>query len=246
QTAGYQRPPEKGKSSMNVHARSFAAAALLAAGFSAVVPGTTTAQMTKNKSESLDALTTYSERLSTSQSFDSIEGLHSALSPAVEAAWNKFRLSSGEWTASIDARSGAIASADGAGVPWVPGKGNQLSGRTAPDLSVLEGIARRFVADNANLLGVDPSSLVLNSSRSGQPADYLWFVDFDVTRGGIPVENARVVFRVNHGNLVQFGTEFVPPGDVAVPPVKLTKKAAQQVLSDYVGGLNPLTDTILD
>jgi len=240
---------------MNVNVRRFAAAALFAAGFSAVLPGTAAAQMVKGKSEALDALSVRSERLNISGGIDSLDALSSALAPTVNNSWNQFRATNGDWTASIDSRNGLIASADGAGIPWVPGRGNRLTksdiatflgARNKPDLAVLESIARKFIANNAKLIGVDAASLVLNSGRSGQPSDYLWFVDFDVVRAGIPVEGARVVFRVNHGNLIQWGTEFVPAADVAVPPVKLGYKAALASLSSYVGGLSPLTDRIIE
>ncbi|HXU32508.1 MAG TPA: proprotein convertase P-domain-containing protein [Thermoanaerobaculia bacterium] len=240
---------------MNVNVRRFAAVALFAAGVTAVLPGTAAAQMVKGKAEALDALSVRSDRLNVSGGIDSIDALSSALAPTVNNSWNQFRASHGEWTAAIDSRNGLIASAEGAGIPWVPGRGNRLTkadiasllgGRNKPDLTVLESIARNFVAKNGKLIGVDPASLVLNSGRSGQPSDYLWFVDFDVVRAGIPVEGARVVFRVNHGNLIQWGTEYVPAQDVAVPPVKIGYKAALASLSSYVGGLSPLTDRILE
>ncbi|HEV7667444.1 MAG TPA: hypothetical protein VGS22_02890, partial [Thermoanaerobaculia bacterium] len=240
---------------MNVNVRRFAAAALLAAGFSAVLPGTAAAQMVKGKIEALDALSVRSERLNISGGIDSIDALASALAPTVNNGWNQFRAAHGEWTASIDSRNGLIASADGAGIPWVPGRGNRLTkadiapflgARNKPDLSVLESIARKFIANNGKLIGVDPASLVLNSGRSGQPADYLWFVDFDVVRGGIPVEGARVVFRVNHGNLIQWGTEYVPAADAVMPQVKVSYKEALASLSSYVGGLSPLTDRLIE
>jgi hypothetical protein len=240
---------------MNVNVRRIAAVALFAAGVSAVLPGTAAAQMVKGKFGTLDSLSVRSERLNIGGGIDSIDALASALAPAANNSWNQFRATNGDWTAAVDSKSGLIASADGAGIPWVPGRGNRLTrsdiasvlgGRAKPDLAVLESIARNFIAKNGKLIGVDASSLVLNAGRSGQPSDYLWFVDFDVVRAGIPIENARVVFRVNHGNLIQWGTENLPPADVAVPQVKLSPKAALAILSSYVGGLSPLTDRILE
>ncbi len=240
---------------MNVNVRRLVTATLFAAGFSTLLPGTAGAQKAKEPNEALDALTVRSERLNVSGSIDSIDALSSALTPVINRSWTDFLGRYGEWTASIDSRNGLIGSADGAGIPWVPGRGNRLvrseiarylGDRSKPDLSVLEAIARQFVADNTSLIGVDPATLRLNTGRSGQPADYLWFVDFDVTRGGIPVEGSRVVFRVNHGNLVQWGTEYLPPADVAVPPIKVSAKAALTILSSYVGGFSPLTDKVLE
>ncbi len=240
---------------MNVNVRRLAAAALFAAGFSAVLPGTAAAQVVKEKTSALDALSVRSERMNLSGAIDSIDALASALAPEVNNNWNQFRAVHGEWTAAIDSRNGLIASADGAGIAWVPGRGNRLTnadiaqylgGRSKPDLSVMEAIARKFVAENAKLVGVDAASLVLNSGRSGGPADYLWFVDFDVVRAGIPVDNARVVFRVNHGNLIQWGTEYVPTADVAVPKVVISQRTALANLASYVGGINPATDTMIE
>ena len=105
---------------MNVNVRRFAAAMLFAAGVSAVLPGTATAQMVKGKFGALDALSVRSERLNIGGGIDSIDALASALAPAANNSWNQFRAGNGDWTAAVDSKSGLIASADGAGIPWVP------------------------------------------------------------------------------------------------------------------------------
>ncbi|HEV7667069.1 MAG TPA: CARDB domain-containing protein [Thermoanaerobaculia bacterium] len=48
-----------------------------------------------------------------------------------------------------------------------------MAGETV-NLAKLEGIARSFVATQADLLGVDPKSLVLSAGRSQHAADHLW------------------------------------------------------------------------
>ena len=240
---------------MNVNVRRFAAAALFAAGFSAVLPGTAAAQMVKSGNDYLSALSVVSEKLQPGASLESIDGVQGILASGVGSAWAGFQNLHGDWTAYIDSRSGLIESAEGSGIPWVPGRGNQLTrgdiaaelaGRSTVDLATLEAVARRFVKENSSLLGVEASSLRLNQGRSGQPADHVWFVDFDVTRAGLPIDGARVVFRVNHGNLIQFGMENLPPAGVAVPELKVKKDAAFQVVAAHVGGINVPTDTILD
>ncbi|HXU31499.1 MAG TPA: hypothetical protein VN851_13045, partial [Thermoanaerobaculia bacterium] len=55
-----------------------------------------------------------------------------------------------------------------------------------------------------------------------------------------------IVFRVGHGNLIQAGSERVPPPDVEAPPVRVTRAAAYAKLSGYVGGFVAGTDTLLD
>ncbi len=239
---------------MNVNVRRLAAAALFAAGFSAVLPGTAAAQIMKDGKDHLTALSIVSEKFQPNASLESIDGVQGILASGVGSAWASFQSLHGEWTAHIDSRSGRIESAEGAGIPWVPGRGNQLTradiatelaGRATVDLATLEAIARKFVADKSALLGVDANSLRLSQGRSGRPSDHVWFVDFDVTRAGIPIDGARVIFRVNHGNLVQFGLENLPAGDIAVPAIAIKKDAAFQVVSNHVGGINSF-DTILD
>src|SRR5262249_25579005 len=66
----------------------------------------------------------------------------------------------------------------------------------------------------------------------------LWFVDYDVVRDGLPIEGARVVFRVNNGNLIQFGTENLPSPGAVVPPTNLTRDSALAALSQYIGGFS--------
>ena len=46
------------------------------------------------------------------------------------------------------------------------------------------------------------------------PNGRLWLAEFEVLHGGVPIRGARVFFRVNSGNIVQFGTELV--GDVQI------------------------------
>ena len=132
-------------------------------------------------------------------------------------------------------RTGLVTFAEGGNVAWVPGHGNKLSNQdiaaswgpsrrsTSP---ALEAIARDYLPRVQSLLGVNPKELVLDRGRSGQPAEHLWFVDFDVVREGLPIEGARVVFRVNNGNLIQYGTENLPAPGATVPPTRLTQKDA--------------------
>jgi hypothetical protein len=162
------------------------------------------------------------------------------LAPEVHAAWVAFTLGApGAWQAYADRRTGRVESAEGAGLPWIPGRGNRLTladvgGKV--DLATLERIARDFLGRSTKLLGVDPATLVLDRGRSGQAADYLWFIDFDLVRDGRTVEGARVTFTVNNGNLIQLGTLQLPPPEAAVPAVSIDREAALAVLSQYVGG----------
>ncbi|HXT20224.1 MAG TPA: pre-peptidase C-terminal domain-containing protein, partial [Thermoanaerobaculia bacterium] len=152
----------------------------------------------------------------------------------------------GNWAADVDKRTGNVAYAEGAGIPWVPGRGNNLAGGDVKalgggrvDLAAMERVARDFMPSVAQMMGFNPSELVLDQAASGQPATHVWFLEFNVVRGGMPVEGARVVFRVNNGNLIQFGSENLPPAGAAAPQVRITKAAARAALGDAIGGLFP-------
>jgi fibronectin type 3 domain-containing protein len=179
------------------------------------------------------------------EAFDTVRPMVAA---SMQNGWESFRASvSGEWQAEVDKRSGRLEYAEGAGIPWVPGRGNSLgmnslaglSRSGAIDLATMEAAARAFLPRVAGMMGVDASQLQLNQGRSGQPASHVWFVDFDVVRDGMVVEGARVVFRVNNGNLIQFGSENLPAEDARVPAKRFTKAQAREALASYLGGFEP-------
>jgi len=217
--------------------------------------GAARAQVAKQGNDVLSSLAFQSERLAVSEPIESLDDLQASVSAATQNGWAAFRLNTPvEWRAAVDKRTGMIAMAEGGGIAWIPGRGNKLTaadiaaslhGKSKIDLPAMETIARNFLPQVAGLLGIDPASLVLNPGRSGQPASHVWFVDFDVVRDGLAVEGARVVFRVNNGNVVQFGTESLPAPGKAVPPTVLSRDQALAVVARYVGGLTS-ADQILD
>ena len=162
------------------------------------------------------------------------------VSPAVLEAWERFRAGArSEWQASVDRLTGQVVLASGGGIVWIPAQeGSPLTTGPGRELSLadLERTARGFLPQMAPFLGVDPQSLVLNRGRSGQPVPQVWWVDFDVRSGGETIEGARVLFRVNHGKLIQLGSEDLPtPGAKAPAPV-LDREKAQEVVSRHIGG----------
>ncbi|MEA2600692.1 MAG: hypothetical protein QOF89_1684 [Acidobacteriota bacterium] len=218
--------------------------------------GAVQAQVTKQGNDSLTSLVFQSDRLAPSQPIEPLESAQSEVAPATQNAWASFRLSTPDgWKASVDKRHGKIAFAEGGNIAWVPGRGNSLTrsdiagflkpGATKADLTSLEAIARSFLPRVAGMMGVDASSLVLSHGRSGQPAGHVWFVDFDVVKDGMIVEGARILFRVNNGNLIQFGSENLPAPGAAVPPTRLTRDQAVAAVASYIGGFGS-GDTFLD
>jgi hypothetical protein len=204
------------------------------------------AQVAKQGNDVLSSLSFTHEKLLPSQPVEPLENVQSLVGPTLQNGWAAFLMGANpNWQAAVDGRTGQVALAEGGNVAWVPGRGNSLGnkdlanvlgGRGKPDLTVIDSIARNFMPRVTLLLGIDPKTLVLSQGRSGQPASHLWFADYDIVREGMPVEGARVVFRVNNGNLIQFGTENLPYRGAVVPPTKLTRDAALAALSQYIGG----------
>ncbi|HJX27349.1 MAG TPA: hypothetical protein VJ885_05515, partial [Thermoanaerobaculia bacterium] len=210
--------------------------------------GAARAQVIKEPGDSLDALAFSSERLAAPPVVEPLDDVEVLLDSEVRNNWENFRaVAHGQWKASVDKRHGRIDFAEGSGVPWVPGRGNKVAygADKKLDLAELESIARRFLPQVARSLGVSPSALVLNRGRSGHPADYLWFIDFDVYRGNIPIDGARVVFRINNGNLVQFGSENLPTEHARTPSAKLQREEALAAVAEYIGGFHSI-DSFVD
>ncbi|HEX7180720.1 MAG TPA: hypothetical protein VF756_02670 [Thermoanaerobaculia bacterium] len=213
------------------------------------------AQQMREGSDPLSRLSLSDPRLRPSPAVVPLSETGASLAAEARSSWTGFlRQAGGEWKGFADRRSGRLEMAEGSGIPWIPGRGNRLAladidshlrGGQTVDLSTLESVARGFLPRVAPLLGVDPDSLVLNRGRSGLMGDALWLVDFDVRRDGRTVEGARVVFRVSHGNLVQFGTESLPSPDAPAPREQVTRQEALEALTRHVGGFSA-ADQFLD
>ncbi|MFY9819801.1 MAG: hypothetical protein WAM82_00360 [Thermoanaerobaculia bacterium] len=213
-----------------------------------ILPGVARAQVAKQSRDVLSSLAFTDDRLGLADESEPLDNARAVVAQALQNSWDAFRIGVGpaaEWNATIDKRTGLVTFAEGGNVAWIPGRGNQmtlqdlagvLAGKQKVDLNALDAIARGFMLRVQPFLGFDSSNLVLNQGRSGQPAGHLWFVDYDVVLGGLPLEGARVVFRVNNGNLIQFGSEYLPSPGVAVPPTTLTANQAMMVVSKYIGG----------
>jgi fibronectin type 3 domain-containing protein len=171
------------------------------------------------------------------------------LSAAVLADISAFQTEAGQgWRFYIDRRSGGAALVEGQGLPWLPGAGNSLDPATvhgsglggAFTLQDLEQKARAFISRYPGLFRVPASQLVLDARGSSNFGEHkqFWSLAFRQVFGGVPVEHSRVVFRVSHGNLVQFGVNrILPPGLATAAPPSLTVADAKAALGTYLGGL---------
>ncbi|HET9228549.1 MAG TPA: hypothetical protein VFR31_17865, partial [Thermoanaerobaculia bacterium] len=164
--------------------------------------------------------------------------VQSELSAATLADISSFRSAAGtSWSFWIDRRSGAVALVEGQGLPWAAGPTNA---------SALEAKARALIDEYPNLFHVPSSQLVLDNRSTRQFGDrgQFWNVAFNQVVNGVPVEGSLVVFRVSHGNLVQFGVNRAIPIAAATPA--LSPLQAKTNLGQFLGGLLSTDDFLQD
>lgn len=218
---------------------------LIAAGISLGWTLPAGAQVALERGSPLHLLTFESSRLSLSPDIAPLDQARDTVRLEADAGFAEFvRTQGGSWVAYVDRRTGQIEYFEGSGIPWVPGRGNDLpldaavvGNPSSVDLAVLDQKAREFFRVAAPLFGIDASHLRLNPARSTQPADHVWFVDYDVLVDGLVVEGARVVFTVNNGNLISVGSENLPAPGSRAPAVKVGADEARKAVVDYIGGL---------
>ena len=142
------------------------------------------------------------------------------------------------WTVGWDLRSDRPELISGQGIPLLPGQGNSLAygraGFPAAGEMGLEDVAsrlRKFIQQQRRLLRISTDDLVLDQGRSAVMGHgNFWSVEFHQMYQGVPVDNARVFFRINHGNIVQFGTYLVADIDLDVNPSMDRENAWQLAL----------------
>src|SRR4051812_8040688 len=113
----------------------------------ALIAGTSAAawaQTAKSEKGGLESLAFVQQRLVTKPDVQEIGEAGSLVESKTRDGWSGFlRDAQGEWTGYVDRRTGHLESAVGAGIPWVPGRGNPL---TAADVPALKGAARIDIA----------------------------------------------------------------------------------------------------
>ena len=200
----------------------------------------------KQQSGDLHSLTFESSRLTVAPENVPLDEARSSMALDADLAFQGFvAQTGGQWVGYVDRRTGQLGYFEGSGLAWIPGRGNNIpldslanapGLSTAVDLALLDSKARDFARFAAPMLGIDPAGLAINAGRSGSPSAHVWFVDYDYTIGGVPVEGARVVFSVNNGNLVAVGTENLPMPGARMPRVAVSANLARKTVEEYVGG----------
>ncbi|MFN7972184.1 MAG: Ig domain-containing protein [Acidobacteriota bacterium] len=169
-----------------------------------------------------------------------------AIPSAATEAFRQFRArNGGTWLMFVDRVTGSPAMIEGSGIPWIAGGGNRLEGSSMPSRDAMVAKARAFMAANPGLLAARPEDLVINEVATGPVLDYLYFIHFDWTFHGIPVEGAQVLFRVNHGNLVQMGTDRVSASIADLDPsAPVTRDQAWAIVREHAQG--GASDVVVD
>ncbi|HEV8581392.1 MAG TPA: hypothetical protein VGX68_20185 [Thermoanaerobaculia bacterium] len=154
-----------------------------------------------------------------------------------------FVFHSDEWEVRWDQRSNRPNLIQGAGIPLLPGSGNNLR---AADLKLTPGAGARaaevgarlraFMDEFPELLGTANFDLRLDAGSTVNVGEekQLWFVEFQQFHRGVPVEGAKVYFRINNGNIVQFGTERVAEVRTGVRP-RIDRVAALAAAVRFLG-----------
>ena len=144
-----------------------------------------------------------------------------------------FAHQSDEWEVRWDKRSDRPNLIQGAGIPLLPGRGNKLalsdlklSHEGGPRMADVEAKLRAFMDEFPELLNVGNIDLRFdeNGSVNVDAESQTWFVEFQQFHRGVPVEGAKVFFRINNGNIVQLGTERV--AEVRTSPAAKIDRAA--------------------
>ena len=129
-----------------------------------------------------------------------------------------FAFQSDAWEVRWDTRGDRPNLIQGAGIPLLPGRGNKLAladlklaHAGGPDLKDVEARVRAFLAGFPELLNVSEFDLRLDPESTVNAGEerQIWFVELQQFHQGVPVEGAKVYFRVNNGNVVQLGAERI-------------------------------------
>jgi fibronectin type 3 domain-containing protein len=163
---------------------------------------------------------------------ESSDALAAQLDGATLGDINAFRQSAGAWKFFVDRRSGGVALAEGRGIRW---SGASLDDHAASAVALMTQYPALFQ--------VSLSQLALDRDASlnfGEQKQY-WNIVFTQSINHVPVDDARVVFRVNNGNLVQFGVDRTLPAraleSVRISPIGVAQARAS--LATHLGGLLP-------
>jgi hypothetical protein len=162
-----------------------------------------------------------------------------APSDELRSRWEQFQgRNGGGWTIYLDERTALPTMVSGRGIAWLPDG--------LPSAATLEDVdrsARKFLSDNALLLGAWSDLLELDRAASVRLRDGHWQLVYRQRVDGVRVENARLDLHVVRGRMVLMGAQhWGRPTTSGIPQV--AAEAARGVLDAYLGadaaGLKPV------
>jgi Zn-dependent metalloprotease len=160
---------------------------------------------------------------------------------------------SSQWEIRWDTRSDRAHLVQGAGVPVLPGRGNTLtrsrvglSSQGKVTLNDVERVLRGFMNDYPELFRIAQENLVLNpkSTVNVGEAGEIWLVEFQQVQNGVPVEGANVFFRINHGNIVQFGTDRIADVKTDIRPSVSPEEAFAATLDALASDISEVSEIL--
>jgi hypothetical protein len=142
-----------------------------------------------------------------------------------------FSEQSAAWEIRWDTRSDRPNLVQGAGVPM-----------PASDVETIESAVRSFMAEYPELFG-DTRELRLDPERTVHLGD-VWLIELQQVHQGVPVEGANAFFRINHGNLVQFGSEKVSEVRIGTTPRVRREEAFAAVLRALGSDISKVSEIV--
>ena len=226
-------------------------ARVLAAVVGIVVAGVGLAIEPPDPDSFLDHKTFFKPELVISSSHEPVEEALDRLPNRPE--WVAFLAGEGQRRGFVDPRSGAATNVLESR-PLIPGRGvgnrvdlAELGQRIGRPVARVDGptvaaAVLAAVAERRGVLGIDTTQL--GEPRADQVADHLWQVSVPQTYKGVPVRYGRFAATINHGNLIQFGTETW--GDVRGLSTKPRVSADEALAAgyEYLGGASAVDEIL--
>lgn len=139
---------------------------------------------------------------------------------SVKDEFNRFNSThEGRWKIRYDARTGAPEALS--------------EGRTAPRSGAPAAVARQFLQEQGNLLGVDPNALEVEKESKGEGHRHVMYRQ---KYRGVPVEFARVKVHLDdHGSVIGSNSTFEPDLNININPAVSAADAVRAAESDSRG-----------
>ena len=147
--------------------------------------------------------------------------------------WSTWNLGhGGNWTAQFDTLTNHPRRVYGGAIPWTKNP-NQL-----------EQAARSFIDNNQSVLGVANSRLTyVPTASTAVKSGRVMYAAFDYKINNVPVEQARLVFAVNNGNMIYWHSANIADVPTVTTPVLSASQALGAALT-HAGVLQSQTNIV--